>query len=190
MQIYYKINSEILFLLEKDLKIGFFNIQNIKQGEKFTFYEEIKYSYGILDFCMYIKELDLNITIYDLTEGTIILKEKGIDQLIHCPFKLIMFFTNPTILKFEIDNSFSWFTSKTIKYKTNIFYPGNPYSIGHHILLNNYKNNILNREKRNKKKIKEENKVKKIKKTKKTKDAPAKKKKRAKSENKKKKEIK
>ena len=158
IQKYYKINSEILFLLEKDLKIGFFNIQNIKQGEKFIFYEEIKYSYGILDFCMYIKELDLNITIYDLTEGTIILKEKGIDQLIHCPFKLIMFFTNPTILKFEIDNSFSWFTSKTIKYKTNIFYPGNPYSIGHHILLNNYKNNILNREKRNKKKIKEEKK--------------------------------
>ena len=32
---YYKINSEILFLLEKDLKIGFFNIQNIKQGEYF-----------------------------------------------------------------------------------------------------------------------------------------------------------
>ena len=154
---YYKINNEILFLLEKDLKIGFFNIQDIKQGEKFIFYEEINNSYGILDFCMYIKELDINIKIIDLTEGRIIFEKKRIDQLIHCPFKLIMFFTNPTIIKFEIDNSFSWFTSKTIKYKTNIFYPGNPYSIGHKILLRYYKNELLKEEKiKYKKKIKEE----------------------------------
>jgi len=68
-----------------------------------------------------------------------------------------MFFTNPRILKFEIDNSFSWFTSKTIKYKTNILYPENPYSIGHKILLNNYKNEMVKDEKiKNKKKAKEE----------------------------------
>ena len=154
---YYKINSEILFLLEKDLKIGFFNIQNIRQGEKYNFYEEINNSYGILDFCMYIKELDINIKIIDLTEGRVIFQKKGIDQLLHCPFKLVMFFTNPRILKFEIDNSFSWFTSKTIKYKTNILYPENPYSIGHKILLNNYKNEMVKDEKiKNKKKAKEE----------------------------------
>jgi hypothetical protein len=159
IQRYYKINSEILFILEKDLKIGFFNIQNIKQGEKFIFYEELNNSYGILDFCMYIKELDLNIKITDLTEGRIIFQMKAIDQLIHCPFKLLMFFTNPRILKFEIDNSFSWFTSKTIKYKTNIFYPGNPFSIGTKILLNNYKNEILKGEKSRNKKIKKEEKI-------------------------------
>ena len=159
IQRYYKINSEILFILEKDLKIGFFNIQNIKQGEKFIFYEELNNSYGILDFCMYIKELDINIKITDLTEGRIIFQMKGIDQLIHCPFKLIMFFTNPRIIKFEIDNSFSWFTSKTIKYKTNIFYPGNPFSIGTKILLNNYKNEILKGEKSRNKKIKKEEKI-------------------------------
>ena len=154
---YYKINSEVLFLLEKDLKIGFFNIQNIKQGEKFIFYEEINNSYGILDFCMYIKELDINIKIINITEGKIIYEKERVDQLIHCPFKLIMFFTNPTIIKFEIDNSFSWFTSKTIKYKTNILYPVNPYSIGHKILLNDYKNEILKEEKiKNKKRTKEE----------------------------------
>ena len=144
-------------MLEKDLKIGFFNIQNIKQGEKFIFYEEINNSYGILDFCMYIKELDINIKIINITEGKIIYEKERVDQLIHCPFKLIMFFTNPTIIKFEIDNSFSWFTSKTIKYKTNILYPVNPYSIGHKILLNNYKNEILKEEKiKNKKRTKEE----------------------------------
>ena len=70
-----------------------------------------------------------------------------------------MFFTNPRILKFEIDNSFSWFTSKTIKYKTNIFYPGNPFSIGTKILLNNYKNEILKGEKSRNKKIKKEEKI-------------------------------
>ena len=157
IQKYYKVNSEILFLLDKDLKIGFFNIQKIKQGEKFIFYEEINNSYGILDFCMYIKELDINIKIIDLTEGKVIFEMKQIDQLINCPFKLTMFFINPKILKFEIDNSFSWFTSKVIKYKTNVFYPVNPYSIGHRLLLNNYKNEILKKEKKiNKKKNKEE----------------------------------
>ena len=157
IQKYYKVNSEILFLLDKDLKIGFFNIQKIRQGEKFIFYEEINNSYGILDFCMYIKELDINIKIIDLTEGKVIFEMKQIDQLINCPFKLTMFFINPRILKFEIDNSFSWFTSKVIKYKTNVFYPVNPYSIGHRLLLNNYKNEILKKEKKtNKKKNKEE----------------------------------
>ena len=38
IQRYYKVNSEILFILDKDLKINFFNIQVIKQGEKFIFY--------------------------------------------------------------------------------------------------------------------------------------------------------
>ena len=159
IQKYYKINSEILFIIESDLKIGFFNIQNIKQGEKFIFYEEINNSYGILDFCMYIQELDINLNIIDLTEGKLIFQKKRIDQLIHCPFKLIMFFNNPRILKFEIDNSFSWFTSKTIKYKTNIFYPCNPYLIGTRIILNNYKNDILKEEKSKNKKIKKEERI-------------------------------
>ena len=159
IQRYYKVNSEILFILDKDLKINFFNIQVIKQGEKFIFYEELHYSYGILDFCMYIKELDINLKIIDVTEGKIILEKKGIDQLLHCPFKLILFFSSPRIIKFEIDNSFSWFTSKTIRYKTNILYPGNPYLIGNKILLNNYKNEILKGEKIINKKIKKEDKM-------------------------------
>ena len=159
IQRYYKVNSEILLILDKDLKIGFFNLQVIKQGEKFIFYEELNNSYGILDFCMYIKELDINLTIIDLTEGRIILEKKGIDQLLHCPFKLILFFTSPRIIKFEIDNSFSWFTSKTIRYKTNIFYPENPFLIGNKILLNSYKNEILKGEKIINKKTKKEDKM-------------------------------
>ena len=92
---------------------------------------------------MTIQELDIKLTITDLTEGRIIFTKEGIDQLIHCPLKLIIFFTNPRILKFEFDNSYSWFTSKTVKYKTNILYPKNPYLIGHQILISKYQNTII-----------------------------------------------
>ena len=153
-----------MLLLEKDLKFGFFNIQNIKAGDKFIFYEEINYSYGILDFCMTIHQLDINLTITDLTEGRVIYKKDGIDQLIHCPLKLILFFSNPRILKFEFDNSYSWFTSKTVKYKTNVLYPKNPYLIGHQILISKYQNTIIkgikSKNDKNKKNKKGKNKIK------------------------------
>ena len=130
-------------ILEKDLKIGFFYTKNIKAGENFVFYEEINDSFAILDFCMTILQLDIKLKITDLTEGRIIYEKEGIDQLIHCPLKLVMFFSNPRILKFEFDNSYSWFTSKTVKYKVNIFYPKNPYLIGHQILISKYLNKII-----------------------------------------------
>jgi hypothetical protein len=66
-----------------------------------------------------------------------------------------MFFTTPRILKFEFDNSYSWLRSKTIEYKTNIFYPKHPYLIGHQILISKYQKIILqskNKKKGNKKK--------------------------------------
>ncbi len=149
-----RINDEALLILEKDLKIGFFYIQNIKAGDKFVFYEEINNSYGILDFCMTIQELDINLTITDLTEGRIIYHKKGLDQLIHCPLKLVMFFSNPRIIKFEFDNSYSWFSSKNVKYKTTILYPKNPYLIGHQILISKYQNTIIKANKRKEEKNK------------------------------------
>ena len=138
-----RIDNEALLILEKDLKIGFFYTKNIKAGENFVFYEEINDSFAILDFCMTILQLDIKLKITDLTEGRIIYEKEGIDQLIHCPLKLVMFFSNPRILKFEFDNSYSWFTSKTVKYKVNIFYPKNPYLIGHQILISKYLNKII-----------------------------------------------
>ena len=103
---------------------------------------------------MNIDQLDIKLTITDLTESRIIYKEEGIDQLIHCPLKIIMFFSNPRIIKFEFDNSYSWFTSKTVKYKTNILYPKNPYLIGHQILISKYQNTIINAKKLRKEKAK------------------------------------
>ena len=151
-------NNEGLLLLEKDLKIGFFYVKNIKAGEKFVFYEEITNSYGILDFCMTIHELDIKLTITDLTEGRVIFTKEGIDQLVYCPLKIVMFFSNPRILKFEFDNSYSWFTSKTVKYKTTVLYPRNPYLIGHQILISKYQNIIIKGKKTKDEKDKDNNK--------------------------------
>ena len=102
-----------------------------------------------------------------MTEGRIIFTKKGIDQLVDCPLKLLMFFSNPRILKFEFDNSYSWITSKEVRYKTNVFYPKNPYIIGHQILIEKYLNTIIKgkklrkeKERKNEKKSKNRNKKK------------------------------
>ena len=41
----------------------------------------------------------------------------------------MLFETEPVKYKIIFDNYYSWFTSKTIKYKINIFYPENPFYI-------------------------------------------------------------
>ena len=42
--------------------------------------------------------------------------------------------------------------SKTIKYKTPILYPKNPYLIGHQILISKYQNTIIKANKKEKEK--------------------------------------
>ena len=64
--------------------------------------------------------------------------------MFNSPMKIVMLFTSPRVLKFELDNSYSWVKSKTIKYKTNIFYPKYPYAMGHQVLVNDYRNSIIN----------------------------------------------
>ena len=103
---------------------------------------------------MNLDQLDINLSITDITEGRIIYTKKGLDQLIDCPVKILMFFSNPHILKFEFDNSYSWITSKTVRYKTNVFYPKNPYIIGHQILISKYQNTIIKGKKLRKEKEK------------------------------------
>ena len=103
---------------------------------------------------MNLDQLDINLSITDITEGRIIYTKKGLDQLIDCPVKILMFFSNPHILKFEFDNSYSWITSKTVRYKTNVFYPKNPYIIGHQILISKYQNTIIKGQKLRKEKEK------------------------------------
>ena len=154
------IGDENLFLLHNDLKFAYFNQKIIKSGEKFIFFEEINQDYSVLDFCFILNDLDIKFTIIDMTEGKEIYSKERIMSNIDSPLKCLMFFTNPRILKFEFDNSYSWMRSKTIKYKTNIFYPKYPYYFNHQILTGKYinniaktKKNILKKKSKGKKKI-------------------------------------
>jgi len=139
---------EAIFILENDLKIGFFKTKTIKAGETFTFYVELSQPYGILDFCMSIEEYDIKLKITNLTEGREVYKEDEV-TVFHCPLKLTMFFTKPGIYQFDIDNSYSWIRSKTINYQVNTFYPIKPYYIDRRIILMKYQETILNRKKLN-----------------------------------------
>ncbi len=136
------ISDENLFLLHNDLKFGYFNQKVIKSGEKFIFFEELSQDYSLLDFCFTLSDLDIKFTITDITEGKEIYSKERIISKDDTPLKIVMCFTQPRILKFEFDNSYSWVRSKTIKYKTNIFYPKYPYLLNHQILLGKYISNI------------------------------------------------
>ena len=132
------LGDETLFLLHNDLKLGFFNQKIIEAGEKFIFYEEISNNYSLLDFCFKLTDYDIKFTLTDMTLDKIIYTNERVYSLIGTPFKMEMFFTEPRILKFEFDNSYSWIRSKTIKYKMNIFYPKFPYKISEFILKEKY----------------------------------------------------
>ena len=137
------ISIESIFILESDFNIAFFKTKTIKAGETFTFYVELSHPFGILDFCMSIENYDIKLKITNLTEGREVYREDEV-TIFHCPLKLTMFFTKPGIFQFDIDNSYSWIRSKTIKYKTNIFYPLKPYYIERRIILMKYHETIRN----------------------------------------------
>ena len=137
------ISIETIFILENDLKIGFFKTKIIEAGETFIFYVELSQQYGILDFCMAIEDYDIKLKITNLTEGREVYSEEGVTNM-YCPLKLTMFFTKPGIFQFELDNSYSWLRSKKITYKVNVFYPQSPYYIGRRIVLMKYQDIISN----------------------------------------------
>ena len=139
----YKEKTEAIYLYQNNLNIGFLYSKIINAGEKFVFYEEIKQAYSVLEFFIYLDYLDINLKIEDLIEEREIFSKERIKNVIGSPLKIIMYFTTPRILKFEIDNSYSWFKAKSIKYKTNIFYPKYPYSMNHQLLISNYQKDIL-----------------------------------------------
>ena len=142
------ISIESIFILENDLNIAFFKTKTIKAGEIFTFYVELSQPYCILDFCMSIENYDIKLKITNLTEGREVYNEEEI-TIFHCPLKLTMFFTKPGIFQFDLDNSYSWIRSKTIKYKVNRFYPQKPYYIERRIILMKYNETIRNSKKLN-----------------------------------------
>ena len=136
------ISNEALFLLEGDLKLGYFLSRNIKNGDTFNFYVEITEPYSILDFCVNIEEYNIKLSIIDLTEEKYIIKNNEINSY-SCPYKICLFFTRPVICEFILDNSYSWIRDKNIKYKVNIFYPQKSFYIKRKILLFKYQEKLL-----------------------------------------------
>ena len=138
-----KNKDEVMFLYNNDLKIGFLNFLTINSGKKYIFYEKISQSFSVLDFSLVLEDLDIKVTITDLTENRVIYNKDRLDAVFETPLKIIMLFTSPRIIKFEIDNSYSWMRAKKIRYKTNVFCPKYLYSIIHQILISKYQKAIL-----------------------------------------------
>lgn len=145
------IENETLLLYGSDVNFGCLNYLTVKSGQKFIIYEEIQNEYSVLDFYFDLEELDVNVTVTDVTEGREIFSQEKLESESNTPLKLVMFYTKPRILKFEFDNSYSWLKSKIIKYKINIFYPKNTYSFTSQLTNTEYMNSIVQNVKKSKK---------------------------------------
>ena len=136
------ISNEALFLLEGDLKLGYFLSRKIKNGEYFNFYVELKEPFSLLDFCANIEEYNIKLSIIDLTNDKYLIKNIEINAF-SSPYKICLFFTRPVICKFIFDNTYSWIRDKNIKYKVNVFYPQKEFFIRKKILLYKYQEKLF-----------------------------------------------
>ena len=136
------ISNEALFLLEGDLKLGYFLSRKIRNGEYFNFYVELKEPFSLLDFCANIEEYNIKLSIIDLTYDKYLIKNIEINAF-SSPYKICLFFTRPVICKFIFDNTYSWIRDKNIKYKVNVFYPQKEFFIRKKILLFKYQEKLF-----------------------------------------------
>ena len=136
------ISNEALFLLEGDLKLGYFLSRKIRNGEYFNFYAELKEPFSLLDFCANIEEYNIKLSIIDLTNDKYLIKNIEINAF-SSPYKICLFFTRPVICKFIFDNTYSWIRDKNIKYKVNVFYPQKEFFIRKKILLFKYQEKLF-----------------------------------------------
>ena len=130
-------------LFNNDDTIGFFNEINIPPATVKTFYIETNKKYSIIDFTWSIDDYDITCKIINENEDKIIYdgyKISGYDT----PIKLILFETEPIKYKIIFDNYYSWFTSKKIKYKINIFYPEHPFYISKKIAYFQFREQLIN----------------------------------------------
>ena len=130
-------------VFNNDDTIGFFNEINISAATIKTFYIETKKKYSIIDFTWSIDDYDITCKITNENEDKIIYdgyKKSCYDT----PIKLILFETEPIKYKIIFDNYYSWFTSKKIKYKINIFYPEYPFYISKKIAYSHFREQLIN----------------------------------------------
>ena len=130
-------------LFNNDDTIGFFNEINISPATIKTFYVETNKKYSIIDFTWSIEDYDITCKITNENEDKIIYdgyKKSSYDT----PIKFILFETEPIKYKIIFDNYYSWFTSKKIKYKINIFYPEYPFYISKKIAYSHFREQLIN----------------------------------------------
>ncbi len=130
-------------LFNNDDTIGFLNEINISPATIKTFYIETNKKYSIIDFTWSIEDYDITCKITNENEDKIIYdgyKKSSYDT----PIKFILFETEPIKYKIIFDNYYSWFTSKKIKYKINIFYPEYPFYISKKIAYSHFREQLIN----------------------------------------------
>ena len=138
---------EGLSLYDFDLKYGFFNSVTIPAGEVYSFYIELEKKCSVLDFGFFINENDFTFRMIDITDKQPkeVMKFEKI-SVFEVPMKLTLFNSRTAIYKIEFDNSYSWFNSKEIKFKFNIFYPENELEIIHKLDMIKLKNQFNSEE--------------------------------------------
>ena len=138
---------EGLSLYDFDLKYGFFNSVTIPAGEVYSFYIELEKKCSVLDFGFFINENDFTFRMIDITDKQPkeVMKFEKI-SVFEVPMKLTLFNNRTAIYKIEFDNSYSWFNSKEIKFKFNIFYPENELEIIHKLDMIKLKNQFNSEE--------------------------------------------
>ena len=126
---------------DTEIQIGLFNKKEIYAGENYSFYVELENKFSLFEMSWFIEENDINFNIVNVNNHKEILKFECLSSF-DSPCKIILFFNEPTILKITFDNSYSWFTSKIIKFKYNIFIPESPYSLFRKSIIRVLKNII------------------------------------------------
>lgn len=136
---------EGISFLDLDLKLGFFNMVTIPAGESFSFFIELEQKCSLLDFGFTLTENDINFTITNVTEKEPreVIKMSQV-TVYEVPIKFAFYNNKPCIYKIEFDNSYSWFNSKVVKFKSNIFYPERELDVIDKLNTLKLKNEILN----------------------------------------------
>ncbi len=119
-----------------NLRFGFPYLCNIDAGGEFAKYFEIENPNSLIYIGIAINAYDINIKLlkycpnvkiednnYDeLTDNDHFIEVFKLDRFdcSEIPLKIILYTKEPGIYKLVFDNSFSWFTSKIVRYRLNV----------------------------------------------------------------------
>lgn len=131
-----------IYILDYDIKLGFFNCIEVIAGESFNYYIEIDHPYSLVEFGFLLENYDIDVFFYFSSFNakpnsfTLFKHFERIDQF-DTPKKLLLFLNEPGMIKVTFDNSFSWINSKEIRYTANVLKPSNTFEITQKIAIEN-----------------------------------------------------